>query len=99
MNTFIALKSDGSKAGFVVGKSNLGGLNADYEAKYCTCDENTTNTSEIADWDTAEEIQSLKALWLDYESAVSAATTIAQMKATTVQLRKFMKAFAGTVLD
>lgn len=56
MNTFIARKSDGSKVDFFEGRSSLGGLNPDYEAKYCTCDENTTNTSEIADWATAEDV-------------------------------------------
>ena len=56
MNTFIANKSDGSKVDFIEGKCPLGGLNAEFEAKYCTCDENTENTSEIPDWGEAEDI-------------------------------------------
>ena len=53
MNTFIAKKSDGSKVDFIDGKCKLGDLNADYEAKYCTCTKDTNNISEITDWDTA----------------------------------------------
>lgn len=56
MNTFIANKSDGSKVDFFEGKSMLGGLNSDYEAKYCTCDESTENIIEIEDWATAEDV-------------------------------------------
>ena len=53
MNTFISKKSDGSKIDFFEGKVKFGDLNPLYEAKYCACDENTTNISEIPDWGTA----------------------------------------------
>ena len=56
LNTFIAVKADGSKVDFMEGKSHFEGLNSLYEAKYCTCDENTTNVSEIPDWDEAEVV-------------------------------------------
>jgi len=56
MNTFIARKDNGDKISFLEGNFKLGGLNPEYEAKYCDCDENTTNTSEIADWDTALDV-------------------------------------------
>jgi hypothetical protein len=56
MNTFISNKSDGSKVDFFTGKVRLGGLSADLEAKYCTCDEETENTSEIPDWGTAQDV-------------------------------------------
>ena len=59
MNTFIAVKADGSKLGFMEGKCKVG-FTAEQaalrEAKYCTCDENTTNISEISDWETAEDV-------------------------------------------
>ena len=56
MNTFIAKKSDGSKVDFQEGKASFGNLNSENEAKYCDCNEETTNTSEISDWATAENV-------------------------------------------
>ena len=55
-NTFVAKKSDGSKEFFQEGKARFGNLNPMYEAKHCTCDENTQNISEIPDWETAEDV-------------------------------------------
>lgn len=56
MNTFIARKSDGSKVSDEPGKVQLGNLNPEYDARFCTCDHNTSNTSEIPDWETAEAV-------------------------------------------
>lgn len=68
MNTFIA-DSGGHKVDFRPGREDMKGLNSSYTAKYCTCTESTTNTSEIPDWDTAEELGILSDLKLAYRSA------------------------------
>lgn len=55
MNTFIVKKSDGSKVDFWEGKGCFNGtLNPDLEARYCECHKDTTNKSEVPDWDAAE---------------------------------------------
>jgi len=55
MNTLIVKKSDGSKIDFLKGKNHFNGtLNTDFEARYCECNKDTTNSSEVPDWNEAE---------------------------------------------
>lgn len=83
MNTFIARKDNGSKVDYFEGRAFARGLNSEYEAKFCTCDENTANTSEILDWSTAENVGNLQELKTTYVTARNAcdANTKAALKA------------------
>lgn len=97
MNTFIARKSDGSKVDFAEGRAECKGLNTDYEAKYCTCDANTQNTSEIPDWATADNVANLSELKADFITKMNACD--ANTKAAFLALSKCLKSILADMRD
>lgn len=88
-NTFIAYDSDGSKRGFLPGRFILSGIGGSVKARYCTCDIDTNNISEIADWDTSQDCLITNAMKLDYIDARNECSV--ETKAALQALEKILK--------